>query len=267
MQRSIGFIGVGNMGRAMVEGIAKSRIVKDIYICDHHIENLIRFKDFDCVHLATDAKEVASQSDVLVLSIKPYHYKKVLQTVLSHLKQNVILVDIAAGITIQDVKTIVNRDIKVIKAMPNTPALVQQAMTAICFDDLILEDEKKWIQTLFSSFGRCEVVEESLMDAVTCVSGSSPAYVFMMIEAMADAAVKQGMKRKQAYIFAAQAVLGSAQMVLETKMHPAELKDMVCSPQGTTIDGVYTLERTGFRASVMEAMEAVANKSKEMTRK
>lgn len=267
MQRSIGFIGAGNMGRAMIEGIVNSHIVKDIFVYDHHIENLMRFKDRDCIHLAKDEQEVSLKSDVLVLSVKPYHYKDVLQAIAPNLKQNVILVDIAAGITIQDVKALVNQKVKVVKAMPNTPALVQQAMTAISFDDLIQENDKEWIQTLFSSFGRCEVVEESLMDAVTCVSGSSPAYVFMMIEAMADAAVKQGMKRKQAYVFAAQAVLGSAQMVLETKMHPGELKDMVCSPQGTTIDAVYTLEKTGFRASIMEAMDACAKKSKEMTRK
>ena len=176
-----------------------------------------------------------------------------------------IIVDIAAGVTILDVKKYFDKDVKVIKAMPNTPALVLQAMSAISFDDLVTEEDKNCITSIFNSFGKCEVVDETMMDAVTSVSGSSPAYVFMFIEAMADAAVAQGLPRKQAYTFAAQAVLGSAQMVLETGMHPGALKDMVCSPDGTTIDAVCELERTGFRASVESAMRACGEKSKKMT--
>ena len=173
--------------------------------------------------------------------------------------------DIAAGITILDVKKYFGKDLKVIKAMPNTPALVLQAMSAISFDDKVTEEDKACITSIFNSFGKCEVVEETMMDAVTSVSGSSPAYVFMFIEAMADAAVAQGLPRNKAYTFAAQAVLGSAQMVLETGMHPGALKDMVCSPGGTKIDAVCELERMGFRASVESAMRVCGEKSKKMT--
>ena len=176
-----------------------------------------------------------------------------------------IIVDIAAGVTISDVKKYFGKDVKVIKAMPNTPALVLQAMSAISFDDFVSEEDKTCITSIFNSFGKCEVVDETMMDAITSVSGSSPAYVFMFIEAMADEAVAQGLPRKQAYTFAAQAVLGSAQMVLETGMHPGALKDMVCSPGGTTIDAVCELERTGFRASVESAMRVCNEKSKKMT--
>lgn len=265
MKDTIGFIGAGNMGSAMIEGIAQKKIFKNILVNDHHPENLERLEKKYGVQTSMDANFVASNSDVLVLSVKPKHYKVLIESIKDSVKDDVIIVDIAAGVTILDVKHYFEKDIKVIKAMPNTPALVLQAMSAISFDDLCNEEDKACIQALFNSFGKCEVVDEAMMDAVTCVSGSSPAYVFMMIEAMADAAVKQGLPRKQALVFAAQAVLGSAQMVLKTGMHPGALKDMVCSPGGTTIDAVCELEKMGFRASIEAAMDVCAKKSKAMT--
>jgi pyrroline-5-carboxylate reductase len=148
--------------------------------------------------------------------------------------------------------------------MPNTPALVGEGMAALSPNENVSEDEARAVLNVFASFGKGEIVSENLMDAVTAVSGSSPAYVFMMIEAMADAAVEGGMPRSQAYTFAAQAVLGSAKMVLETHKHPAELKDMVCSPAGTTIEAVASLEQSGFRSSIIEAMKKCMEKSKEL---
>lgn len=265
MKDTIGFIGVGNMGGAMIEGIAQNKLFKSILVYDHHPENLERLEKKYGVRTAMDEKEVAQNSDVLVLSVKPKHYPKLIESIKDVVKEDVILVDIAAGVTIHDVKRYFGKDLKVIKAMPNTPALVLSAMSAISFDDKVNEEDKEIIKAIFNSFGKCEVVDESMMDAVTCVSGSSPAYVFMMIEAMADAAVAQGLPRKQAYTFAAQAVLGSAKLVLETGMHPGTLKDMVCSPGGTTIDAVCVLEKMGFRASIESAMQACAEKSKKMT--
>ena len=265
MRQTIGFIGAGNMGGAMVEGIAKNQLFNTIWVCDHHKENLDHLEKKYGVSTSMNEKEVALNSDVLVLSVKPKHYPKLIETIKESVKSDVIIVDIAAGVTIWDMKHYFDKDVKVIKAMPNTPALVLQAMSAISFDDLVTEEDKTCILSIFNSFGKCEVVDETMMDAVTSVSGSSPAYVFMFIEAMADAAVAQGLPRKQAYTFAAQAVLGSAQMVLETGMHPGVLKDMVCSPDGTTIDAVCELERTGFRASVESAMRVCGEKSKKMT--
>ena len=149
--------------------------------------------------------------------------------------------------------------------MPNTPALVGEGMTGVCYDKALFSDkEKQMIETLFTSFGRMTVVEEKLMDVVVCASGSSPAYVFMFIEAMADAAVAEGMPRAQAYQFAAQSVLGSAKMVLETGKHPGELKDMVCSPAGTTIEAVRVLEKFGLRSAVIEAEKVCADMSRNM---
>ena len=146
--------------------------------------------------------------------------------------------------------------------MPNTPALVGEGMTGVCANDLVTEEELQLVLTLLKSFGRAEVVPEYLMDTVTGVSGSSPAYVFLFLEALADAAVAEGMPRKQAYEFAAQSVLGSAKMLLETGKHPGELKDMVCSPGGTTIEAVAVLERENMRSAVIEATRACIRKSK-----
>ena len=146
--------------------------------------------------------------------------------------------------------------------MPNTPALVGEGMTGVCANDLVTEEELQLVFTLLKSFGRAEVVPEYLMDTVTGVSGSSPAYVFLFLEALADAAVAEGMPRKQAYEFAAQSVLGSAKMLLETGMHPGELKDMVCSPGGTTIEAVAVLERENLRSAVIDATRACIRKSK-----
>ncbi len=156
--------------------------------------------------------------------------------------------------------------IKIVRVMPNTPALVGEGMAAICPNDLVSKEETEEVISIFESFGKAEIVEEKLMDSVTAVSGSSPAYVYMFIEAMADAAVLEGMPRDKAYKFAAQAVLGSAKMVLETGMHPGALKDMVCSPGGTTIKAVATLEKHGFRNAIIEAMRDCAIKSKEMSK-
>ena len=148
--------------------------------------------------------------------------------------------------------------------MPNTPALVGEGITALCPGELVSKEEVDRVCELFRGFGKAEVVSENLMDAVVAVSGSSPAYVFLFIEAMADAAVAEGMPRAQAYQFAAQAVLGIAKMLLDTGKHPGELKDMVCSPAGTTIEAVCKLEEKGFRSSVMECMKVCAEKSRNL---
>ena len=156
------------------------------------------------------------------------------------------------------------KDVKIVRTMPNTPAMVGEGMTAVCPNEHLTEDEIAYVKSLLESFSRAEIVPERLMDVVTAVSGSSPAYVFMLIEAMADAAVSGGMPRKQAYQFAAQAVLGSAKMVLDTGKHPGELKDMVCSPAGTTIEAVRTLEELGFRSSIIEAMKVCEEMSRSL---
>lgn len=156
------------------------------------------------------------------------------------------------------------KTVKLVRTMPNTPVLVGEGMTAIMPNSQVNEEELSRVIEKFNSFEKCEKVSESLIDAVIAVSGSSPAYVYLFIEAMADAAVLQGMSREMAYQFAAQSILGAAKMVLETNLHPGMLKDQVCSPGGTTIESITPLEKAGFRQSVIQAMEACADKSKRM---
>ena len=175
-----------------------------------------------------------------------------------------IIVTIAPGQTIERLEHLFGKTLKLVRTMPNTPALVGEGITAVCKNKEVTEDELRYICKILEGFGKVEVVDEHLMDVVVSVSGSSPAYVFMFIEAMADAAVADGMPRKQAYEFAAQAVLGSAKMVLETGKHPGELKDMVCSPGGTTIEAVRVLEEKGLRSTIFEAMKACTKKAKGM---
>ena len=172
-----------------------------------------------------------------------------------------MLISIAPGKTLAWLAEQFGKDVKIVRTMPNTPAMVGEGMTAVCPNEHLAEDEIAYVKSLLESFSRAEIVPERLMDVVTAVSGSSPAYVFMLIEAMA---VSGGMPRKQAYQFAAQAVLGSAKMVLDTGKHPGELKDMVCSPAGTTIEAVRTLEELGFRSSIIEAMKVCEEMSRSL---
>ena len=189
----------------------------------------------------------ASMADFLVLSVKPHLYKIVIDEIKDYLKPETVVITIAAGITLEKLKNMFGKNIKTVRTMPNTPAMAGEGMTAVIPNEFVTENELKEVMEILNSFGKAEIIEEKLIDAVIAVSGSSPAYVYMMIEAMGDAAVAGGMARDKAYKFAAQAVLGSAKMVLETGIHPGELKDMVCSPGGTTIEAVAALEENGFR--------------------
>lgn len=262
MNRTIGFIGTGNMGAAMIAGVSK--VCKNICIYDHHPEKMGKLVNDYGAQIVKDEKEVCKKSDIIVLSIKPKHYFETIQKIKEELKENTIIVCIAAGVSLTQLEGYFGYKLKACKVMPNTPAMVGEAMSAICFNDMLSDKDKTDLTELISSFGKVEVVDEALMDCVTAISGSSPAYFYMMIEAMADAACLQGMKREQAYQFAAQAMLGSAKMVLKTHLHPGILKDNVCSPQGTTIEAVKSLEETGFRNSVIQAMMACFEKSKAM---
>lgn len=259
----IGFIGSGNMCGAIVDGIVKSGFEpKNITVSGVIEEQLDRFMEHYDVLTATDNTAVAADSDVLFLCVKPNVIYSVIDEIKDCVSENTIIVSIAAGQSIEKLESAFDKKIKLVRLMPNTPALVGEGMTAMTYNTNVSADEAENVKKILDSFGKTEIVPEKLMDAVTAVSGSSPAYVFMFIEAMADAAVMGGMPRNQAYTFAAQSVLGSAKMVLETKKCPSELKDMVCSPAGTTIEAVASLERNGFRGAVIDAMKACMDKSK-----
>ncbi|MDK2561966.1 pyrroline-5-carboxylate reductase [Romboutsia sedimentorum] len=266
MDKKIGFIGCGNMAKAIIGGMIKSKLVSSNNIIasalsDNTLQNV---KNEFNINTTKDSREVIQKSDIIIVAVKPNIYDSVLNSVKDLIDNKKIIVTIAAGKTIASVENIIGNDKKIVRTMPNTPALVNEGMSAICKNKNITDQELNTIKTIFDSFGKSEVVLEYLIDAVIGVSGSAPAYVFMFIEAMADAAVAAGMPRSQAYKFASQAVMGSAKMVLESGKHPGELKDMVCSPGGTTIEAVKTLEAEGLRNSVIKGIEACIAKSKEM---
>lgn len=256
---TIGFIGAGNMGFAMLKG-AQSVFGKNIVYTDISKERLEFVRQETGISFLESNQEVIDQSDIIVLAIKPQYMNQVLRDLT--FTNNKILISISPGITTQTVYALISGMARVVRAMPNTPALVGEGMSGICYDiSQYSEDEKELIMSFFKSFGKAVVLPESLMDAVVPISGSSPAYVYLFIEAMADAGVLHGLPRKTAYEMAAQSVLGAAKMVLETGDHPGLLKDAVCSPGGTTIEAVRILENKGMRSAVIEAMDGCYKKS------
>ena len=267
----IGFIGCGNMGSAMIGGVLGGMVAKreEIVASCRGGATAQRIRDQFGINCVTD-NLVSADSDIVIIAVKPYQFSTILPQIREVISADQIIVSVAAGLTIQKIEeglmTIdVAGKLKVVRAMPNTPALVGEAMTAIAPNNYMTDEDIKKVLEIFRSFGRAEVVPEDMMNVVTGVSGSSPAYIYMLIESMADAAVSEGMRREDAYTFAAQAVLGAAKMVLETGMQPGELKDSVCSPAGTTIEGVLALEEAGFRAAVAGGVRVSIKKAKEMS--
>lgn len=269
LNKKIGFIGTGNMGSAMIGGMINNKTVTEekIFVSDRSEDSLKHIQSaWSGVHCTTDNRTTVKKSDIIILAVKPHIYSAVIEEIRDMVDSSKIIVTIAAGITIEQMENLFRKDVKIIRTMPNTPALVGEGVTAYCCNSRISVDEEMQILPVFQSFGIVEKIEEKDFHAVIAVSGSSPAYVFMFIEAMADAAVLQGLPRMQAYRMASQAVLGAAKMVRETGRHPGELKDAVCSPGGTTIVAVATLEAEGMRSAVIKAMNDNVKKSKEMTK-
>ncbi|WP_066889276.1 pyrroline-5-carboxylate reductase [Clostridium nigeriense] len=266
MNKKIGFIGCGNMGKAILGGIlASNKISKDDIFVSTKSENSKRHieKEFE-VKTTLNSKEVAKFSNILFLAIKPNIFKEVLLGIKEDINKDTIIISIAAGITMNDMEEWLGDDYKIVRTMPNTPALVGEAISAICPNKNIKENELEEVCNIFNMFGKFEILEEKYFHGFIALCGSSPAYVFMFIEAMADAGVKLGIPRNKAYKMAEQAILGSAKLALETGKHPGELKDMVCSPAGTTIEAVTELENGGFRSTIIKALEKCAEKSKNM---
>ncbi len=266
----IGFIGAGNMGGAILKGILNQAFLtpEEIMVYDVKETLLNEMKAEYGVKCAASNADLVTQCEWIVLAIKPIFFQNVLAEIRPHLTEEHKLISIAAGWSVSMLQAEIGESgAKLLRVMPNTPALVGAGLTALCEESTLDELSFAWAKKLFATMGMVQVVPERLIDAVIAVSGSSPAYVFMFIEAMADAAVKLGMFRPMAIESAAQAVMGAAKMVLDTHTHPAILKDNVCSPGGTTIEAVQTLEKEGFRAAVMDAMIACAEKNQQMTKK
>ncbi|MBQ5696487.1 MAG: pyrroline-5-carboxylate reductase [Clostridium sp.] len=266
MNKKIGFIGCGNMGKAMLGSIVKSDniILENIMVSTKSKTSAQSISLEFGVKASTNNIEVAKNSDIIFLAVKPYFFKEVIEEVKESIKEDAIVISIAAGITIDQIEQWFNKRVKVVRTMPNTPALVGEGMSAICPNKNITEEELNYVGELYNLFGKYEFLEEKDFHAFIALCGSSPAYVFMFIEAMADAGVKLGIPRAKAYKLAEQSILGSAKLALETGKHPGVLKDEVCSPGGTTIEAVNDLEKNGFRSTVISAIEKCADKSKNM---
>lgn len=259
----IGFIGCGNMAKAMINGILAGNLASHGEVMASAKTEATRQKIREQLGIlaAESNREVAEYAQIVFLAVKPQFFEEVLAEIRPAVRQQ-IFVSLAPGKTIAWLQERLGDGAKIIRTMPNTPAMVGAGMTALCKNEAVTQEEAAVVCALCDSFGKTEMVPESMIDVVTGVSGSSPAYVFMFLEAMADAAVADGMPRAQAYRFAAQAVMGSAKLMLETGEHPGVLKDMVCSPAGTTIEAVRVLEEKGLRSAVIEAQRACVKKAK-----
>ncbi|MGN0947835.1 MAG: pyrroline-5-carboxylate reductase [Megasphaera sp.] len=264
MFQTIGICGTGNMGRAIVKGLVAANAIPADHI---YLYNIHRAKA-DALAKETGAivvdtpQELAQHSQALIMAVKPNIMEAALEEVRTALTPDTVLVSIAAGVSLEKLAFYTGPETKIVRVMPNTPAMVGEGMASISPNHNVTQAETDDTVAVFSSFGKAAVTDEKLIDAVCGLSGSGPAYVYMFIEALADGAVREGMPRQMAYTFAAQTVLGSAKMVLETGRHPGELKDDVCSPGGTTIAAVQALEESGFRAAAMKAVIASAEKNK-----
>lgn len=268
MNKSVGFIGGGNMGKAMMGGMISANLVaaQNVWVYDQSTVRLNELKEEYGLSIAKNNEELIKNCDIIILAVKPNIYNIIINEIRPFIDDSKVIVSIAAGQTIDNVEKMFKKDIKLVRAMPNTPALVGEAMSMLCKNKNASDEELQIIKSIFESFGKAELIREDLIDAFIAGSGSAPAYVFMFIEAMADAVVLEGMPREIAYKICAQAVLGSAKMVLETGTHPGELKDMVCSPGGTTIEAVIELENKGMRNAVISAMRKCAEKSRDMSK-
>ena len=262
----IGFIGLGNMAQAMIGGILNRKLAApdEIFGSAKTAETERRVGEKYGICTTGDNRETARKADLLFLAVKPQFFEEVIAQIRDLDLDGKMIVSIAPGKSMSWLEEKFSRSLSLARAMPNTPALDSEGCTAISFSPAVNPQQRKAVCDVLESFGKAFEVPERLMDVVPGVSGCAPAWVFMMLEAMADGAVAEGMPRKQAYEMAAQAVLGSARLLLETGKHPGELKDMVCSPAGSTIQAVRILEEKNFRGALMDAVIACIEKSRQL---
>ncbi|WP_321429305.1 pyrroline-5-carboxylate reductase [uncultured Methanolobus sp.] len=264
--KKLGFIGTGKMGSALIKGICNAGLFSpsNVYASDLYEPSLDELKQNVGVNVSTDNAATVNNSDIIVLAVKPQILKKVLAGIKDDINSDKLVISIAAGVKLADIEKEFNEGTRVIRVMPNIAATVAEAASAITQGTNASKEDAEDALTILGAVGSAIQVPENLMDAVTGLSGSGPAYIFPVIEAMADGAVYEGLDRKSALVLAAQTVLGAAKMALETETHPGELKDMVTSPAGTTIRGIKVLEEYGIRSAFMQAVIESSNRSKEL---
>lgn len=262
----IGFIGAGNMASAIIGGILENQVVApaDVHASAPSDSTRARVaEEFGIVTVASNA-EIAAWADMVVLAVKPFMMETAIDDIVDVISPDTLVVSVAAGKTLEWIDQTFGMEMKLVRAMPSTPALIGEGVTGICANNRVSEEELAQVIEIFRSVGIVEKLSEPMIDVIGAVAGSTPAYVAMFIEALADAAVAEGMPRVQAYKVAAQAVAGSGKLAAESGKHPGQLKDMVCSPGGTTIEGVQILEARGMRAAVMEAIRAAISKTRRL---
>ncbi|MDR5659124.1 pyrroline-5-carboxylate reductase [Serpentinicella sp. ANB-PHB4] len=269
MNLKIGFIGSGNMAEALIAGFVDySKDIKNyIFVTDKDKNKAMNLSGKYGIGHFLSNKETLRECDIIFLAIKPNVYSYVLEELKDIVEDRHILVSLAPGISNEYMESFFSKPVKLIRTMPNTPVHVKEGMIVASPNAQIKDVDLEIVVSLLSSVGKVDIIQENLMDAIPAISGSSPAYVYLLIEALADGAVLQGIPRDKAYAYGAQAVLGAAKMVLDTETHPGKLKDHVCSPGGTTIEAIYSLEKSGFRGSIIKAMEACTEKTKRLNAK
>jgi pyrroline-5-carboxylate reductase len=265
---TIGFIGAGNMAEALIRGLVKGNHVPagSVLASGPRRERLEELRKHYGIETLTDNRAVARRCNIVVLSVKPQIMDKVLREVGDQLKPGTLVVSIAAGVDTATIEEAVADGVRVVRAMPNTPALVGAGATAVSGGKYASEQDMATARAMFDAVGITVELDESHLDAVTGLSGSGPAYVFLIIEALSDAGVKVGLARRNAQKLAAQTLMGSAKMLLETDEHPGKLKDMVTSPGGTAIAGLHTLEEGGLRTTLINAVETATKRARELGR-
>jgi pyrroline-5-carboxylate reductase len=266
-RKKIGFIGAGNMGEALIRGLIEARVVaaKDIAFSEPGKERAALVRKVLRVRPASDNIDLVRKADVVFLSVKPQVINRVLREIGPSLDRKKLLISIAAGVSLTQIESRLRNPVRLVRAMPNTPSLVGEGATAVSYGQMVTAADRKFIMRVFGAVGRAVEVDEGLMDAVTGLSGSGPAYVFSLIQGMADGGVKEGLPRAMALELAAQTVLGAARMVLETGKHPLQLRDQVASPGGTTIHGIAVLEERGFVGAVTAAVSEAAERSRRLS--
>jgi len=262
----IAFIGAGNMAEAMLRGLlhADAIAAKSITAADRREDRLAVLKKAYGIKTTLDNKAAASVAGIIVLSVKPQILPQILDEIADSIKSETLVISIAAGVSLKIIHKHLGSDIHVCRAMPNMPALVGAGATAFCAGQQVTQAQLSQAEAIFEAVGIVTQLDESLLDAVTGLSGSGPAYVFMIVEALSDAGVKVGLPRYQAQRLAAQTLLGSAKMLIETGKHPGVLKDQVTSPAGTAIAGLHTLEEGGLRTTLINAVTAATKRSKDL---
>ena len=262
--RRVGILGAGNMGEALIRGLLLGHVCKpeQIICSDTRPERLQSIRETYGVNGTSHNPDVVKQSEILILSVKPQTMREVIGEVANDLDLSKLIISIAAGVPLNAIEACAKKELRLIRVMPNICVSVQEGVSAIARGRHTGQDDLMIAKTIFDSVGKSLFIEENLLDAVTGLSGSGPAYVFLMIDALADGGVKMGLPRNDALVLASQTLLGAARMLIETGEHPGRLKDMVTSPGGTTIAGLHALEQGGVRSTLINAMEAATQRSK-----